>query len=134
MNPQPDPIVGNITAIIFVLAIVFYAIKAISENNIIHISDKLIIGYVDADPITINEVHHHHKTIKTVQTKTKTKKVVITKPDFESQQLYADCIDALVALGMKKREAQNKASIIFSTTNPQPKTIQEFLMIALKLP
>jgi Holliday junction resolvasome RuvABC DNA-binding subunit len=33
-----------------------------------------------------------------------------TKNNFESQQLYLDCIDALHALGMKKSEAKKKAS------------------------
>lgn len=46
MNPQPDPIVGNIVAAIFVLTVVFYTAKAIGENNIIKLNDKFIIGYV----------------------------------------------------------------------------------------
>lgn len=130
MNPQPDPIVGNICAIAFFLMIALYTIKAIKDGKSIQFNDNFVIGHLQYDPIFVNEIHHNHKTVKTV----KTKKVIVEKPDFESQQLYADCIDALVALGMKKKEAKNKAIFVFSTTNPQPKTIQEFLLIVLKLP
>lgn len=132
MNPQPDPMIGNIVATIIVLMVIYYTIKAIKENKSIVLNDKFVIGYIDTDPIVINEAHHHHKATKTVHTKTK--KVVVKKPDFENQPLYTDCVDALVALGMKKKEAKNRAMSIFSTTKPQPKSIQEFLTLALKLP
>ena len=75
------------------------------------------------------------KPVKIIRTKTetvRTEKVVETKPSFESQQLYVDCIDALIALGMKKKEAKAKAKFIFSTMNPQPSTVEDFLMIALR--
>lgn len=132
MNPQPDPMIGHLMAVIFVAAIFFYALKAVKENKTVRFNDNFVIGYIESSPIVVNEVHHNHKTVKTIEQKTKTKikKVV----DVESQQLYADCVDALVALGMKKRQAQHQATFVFSTTYPQPKTIQEFLMIALKLP
>lgn len=130
MNPQPDPMIGHIVCAILLTMIVFYTLKAMQEGKSIKIDDNFVIGYIQSDPIFVNEVHHNHKTVKTV----KTKRVIVEKPNFESQQLYADCIDALVALGMKKKEAKSKATFIFSTTSPQPKTIQEFLLIALKLP
>jgi hypothetical protein len=148
MNPQPEPIVGQIGAILFIVAVIFSAIKSYFENDGIDIKtlDNFVIGHledsqvektVELQPI----IHHHNNTTVKKYTKptkvierVKVKRVVETKPDLESQQLYADCIEALVALGMKKREAKNKALFVFSTTHPQPKTIQEFLMIALKAP
>ena len=132
MNPQPDPMIGHICASIFVLMIIYHTIKAFKANKPFVLNDNFVIGYMETDPVIMNEVHHHHKAVQTVRTKTK--KVIVKKPDFESQQLYADCIDALIALGMKKKEAKNRATFIFSTTDPQPKSIQEFLIIALKLP
>jgi hypothetical protein len=134
MNPQPDPIIGHIFAAMFIIAIVFYAVKAAKENKVVRFDDNFVIGYVESSPIVINEVHHNHKTVKTIEKKTKTRTKIKKVVDVESQQLYADCVDALVALGMKKRQAQNQATFVFSTTHPRPKTIQEFLMIALKLP
>jgi hypothetical protein len=125
MNPQPDPIIGNIIALLFVLTTIFYAVKAIFENQTFQLSDNFVIGYIETDPIIINEVHNDHETHSA-----KTKQSI----DWQSQQLYTDCINALVALGMKKKDAKNKTILVFSTSNPQPKTIQEFLMIALKLP
>lgn len=132
MNPQPNPMIGHICASIFVLMIIYHTIKALKANKPIVLNDNFVIGYMEHDPVIINEVHHHHKSVKTVRTKTT--KAIVKKPDFENQPLYVDCIYALVALGMKKKEAKNRATVIFSTTNPQPKSIQEFLTIALKLP
>lgn len=124
MNPQPDPIVGHIVAAFIVLMTLVYTIKAFLENKTLQFNDNFVIGYIESDPIIVNEIHEH-----------KTKKVIVnSKPSFESQQLYLDCIDALVALGMKKREARNKAKFVFSTMNPQPQSIQEFLVIALNMP
>jgi hypothetical protein len=124
MNPQPDPIVGDIIAALVILIVVIYTIKAVLENKTLQLNDNFVIGYIESDPIIINQIHEH-----------KSKKVIVNKkPSFESQQLYLDCIDALVALGMKKREARNKAKFVFSTMNPQPQSIQEFLVIALNMP
>lgn len=111
MNPQPSEYVGNLGALLFFALFIFYAIKSYVDGQTIDINkiDLVTFGYIE-DPIT-----------------TKT-----TNLNFESQQLYLDCIEALYTLGYKKSEAKKKAKLIFSTFNPQPSSIQEFLSVALK--
>jgi hypothetical protein len=129
MNPQPHPIVGEFFAFIIMLLTAFYAYKAYIQGKSINLNelDIFTIGYIEETPpaqITHVVEKHFHKT--------KTKRVIETKPSFESQQLYVDCIDALVALGVKKKDAKTRAEFIFSSINPQPSTVQEFLIIALR--
>ena len=127
MNPQPNPIIGEIGAFITMMIVAFYTYKAYHEGKSIDLNklDMFTIGYIEeTSPVTHVVEKHFHKT--------KTKRVVETKPSFESQQFYVDCIDALVALGMKKKDAKSRAEFIFSTMNPQPSSVQEFLMIALR--
>ena len=112
MNPQPDPILGHLFASLFVVMLIIYTIKAIKDNKIVQYSDDYIIGYIrdnNADTITVS--------CNVVE-------------NIESSQLYTDCVAALVALGMKKSEAKTKTKNIFKTCIP--KTIQDFLSIALK--
>ena len=127
MNPQPNPIVGELCAFIMVCLTAFYTYKAFIEGNSIDLNkiDMFKIGYIEeTSPVTQVVEKHFHKT--------QTKRVVETKPSFKSQQFYVDCIDTLVALGVKKKDAKSRAEFIFSTMNPQPSTIQDFLMIALR--
>ena len=142
MNPQPDPIVGNFVALIIIVLVAFYTYKAYLTGKSIDLNklDNFIIGYIEAEPTT-RVVEKHFQTInnpvKVVKEKTeivRVETVIDTKPSFESQQLYVDCIDALYALGMKKNEAKKKAKFIFSTMKPAPATIQEFLIIAMSIP
>ena len=119
MNPQPDPITGDLVALLVMCGIAFYTWKAYSEKKAIHLSDLFTIGYVESNPVVVQEVHHvHNNNVHTVQT--------VKASSFEDQQLYIDCIDTLVAIGYKKREARAKAKKIFSSPNP-PTTVQEFL-------
>lgn len=119
MNPQPPEYVGPIFAGIFILMLVYQIIKAYNSGKIIDLKniDLIHIGYIESENPTQNIYN-----ITSVD----------NKPSFESQQLYVDCIDALVALGMKKSESKKKAKQIFSTHDPMPSTVQEFLMIALR--
>lgn len=114
MNPQPPESLGQLVALLFSLLVIYYAIKAYYNNPPIHINDLYTIGYVEEskNPSIIN--------------------VVTNKPNFESQQIYIDCIDALYSLGMKKSEAKRKTKEIFSSMDNPPSSIQEFLMIALR--
>lgn len=114
MNPQPPEHVGQLVAIFFTLLVIYYAIKAYYNNPPINFNDLYTIGYL--------EDSHNVPIVN----------VVTNKPNFESQQLYIDCIDALQALGMKKTEAKRKTKQIFSSMENQPSSIQEFLMIALR--
>lgn len=130
MNPQPSEHIGVLFAIIFVCMVIYHTIKAIQDCKTISIDDNFIIGYIESDPINIHV--DQFPTSRVI--KAKTKKILVEKTSFESQQLYADCIDALVALGMKKKQAKEKAKYLFSTMKTQPKSIQEFLQLALKMP
>jgi hypothetical protein len=138
MNPQPDPMIGNIMAFIVIAVVTFYTYKAYLSGKSIDLNklDNFIIGYVEESPTL--EKHYHNtynnptKIVKSVEKIIE--KVIDTKPNFESQQLYVDCIDALYALGMKKNEAKKRAKFVFSTINPPPTTIQDFLIIALNTP
>lgn len=146
MNPQPSPIAGEIGAFVVICIFVFYAYKAYFEGKSIDLNklDNFIIGYVESPPLVEKHYHNTYKNpTKIIKSVDKVIERVVekvipqevpAKPNFESQQLYVDCIDALYALGMKKNEAKRKAKFIFSTMNPPPSTIQEFLTIALNMP
>jgi hypothetical protein len=46
MNPQPDPIIGNIFAFMFIATVAIYTYKAYFERQVVDI-DKFIIGYIE---------------------------------------------------------------------------------------
>lgn len=143
MNPQPEPYVGTIFAIIFVIALVVYTIKGYyNKDN--KISDKYIIGYVDDyfEPIPV--IPNRPKVRRTTVSKPKQKvatpttKPVTTPPPStqvaaqpvkpqRDEALYNDCIGCLVALGYKKTEAKNKTSDIFD--NHEITTIEQFIKL-----
>jgi Holliday junction resolvasome RuvABC DNA-binding subunit len=137
MNPQPDPTVGNVVAIIFVLSIIFYTIQAINQNKTIQISDNFIIGYLESDPIIIqrndppNDFEKFDPNTPKTPVPTKSKEIDSIK-SIDKQPFYTDCIDALVALGMKKKEARQTTKTVFETTIPMPDNLQSFLLTALK--
>jgi Holliday junction resolvasome RuvABC DNA-binding subunit len=122
MNPQPPTHVGQIFAAIFGCMFLFYFIKEFfNQNNKTNSADLFTLGYIEeANNITVNV---KNKTIKQIKQ---------TKPSFESQQLYVDCIDALYSVGVKKSEAKKIAKQIFSSSDNPPKSVQDFLMIALR--
>lgn len=66
------------------------------------------------------------------QNSSKTNQPKKNKSVFEMQQLHIDCVDALYALGMKKSESKKRMQQIFGSMNNPPKTVQDFLMIALR--
>lgn len=114
MNAQPPEYIGPLLAAVFLAVMAWYAFKEYQSGNIVDLSkiDLVNIAFLDDQPV-INILTNSSNS-------------------FESQQLYLDCIDALHSLGMKKSEAKKKAKMIFSTLDPQPKSVQEFLVIALK--
>lgn len=119
MNPQPEPYIGNIVALIFFGMLVYFFFQAKREGKTIKINDLFTIGYIE-DQTPITTVNVRNKIVKE------------SKPSFESQQLYTDCIDALHAVGFKKMEAKKRAKQIFSSMDNPPNSIQDFLMIALR--
>lgn len=121
MNPQPDPMVGNLIATVVIFAIGFYAYKAYKYGPAIDIKnlDMITVGYVESDPRIIK------KNIKVVKKNT-------IEESIKDTQLYNDCVDALHSLGLKKSEAKRKTILIFNTVKPSPASVQEFLLIAFK--
>ena len=118
MNPQPSADVAQACATIAFLIGAFYAF--IAYNNVMSGSmpapnyDSFTLGTIEASPSQVVVIEKQ---------KTNT---------FESQQLYIDCIDTLVAIGYKKSEAKKRAKAIFSKHNPTPTSVQEFLNIVMK--
>lgn len=121
MNPQPDPMVGNLVATVVIFAIGFYAYKAYKYGPVIDLNklDMITVGYVESDPRIIK------KNIKVVKKNT-------IEESIKDTQLYNDCVDALHSLGLKKSEAKKKTILIFNTAKPTPASVQEFLIIAFK--
>lgn len=117
MNPQPPPYIGNIFAFIFGCLMFYYFVKAYSSKETKSLDLELFtIGYLEEPKTsTINITNNIVKQ---------------SKPNFETQQLFIDCVDALVALGIKKTEAKKRTKQIFSSHKP-PTSIQDFLMIAM---
>lgn len=113
MNPQPEPYVGNLVALLLFGLFIFYCIKSYNQSGEeSKINDLFTLGYLEDQPVQVINVHQNNGL---------------------DIQLYNDCIDSLHALGMKKSEAKKKTKFIFSNYSPAPKTVQEFLMIALKI-
>lgn len=151
MNPQPDPIIGNIGAFIFIALLIVFTFKAyISADHKISL-DKYVIGYID-DYVEVVPQPKIIKTkvvktpaprktkINTTPVKTPVSKVtnespVITKPvQPKTEQpvkpkideaLYNDCINVLTFLGYKKKEANIITKQIFNLH--QINSIQDFI-------
>lgn len=118
MNPQPSETVGAVWAIIFVLGIAFFTLKAFLEGDK-HIvpSDLFTLGYIETDgPSIINNNH-------TTNFYESPKNNIITK-------LQLDCIDTLVAIGYKKRIARKMTLDYFK--NNTASSVQEFISNVLK--
>lgn len=123
MNPQPDPIIGNLVATLVLGALVYYTYKAYKFGPVIDIKnfDMVTMGYVEADP----RITQITKKVKVVKANT-------IEESVKDTQLYNDCVDALYSLGVKKSEAKRKALLILNTEKPTPASVQEFLLIAFK--
>lgn len=116
MNPQPEPYVGNIFGLLFFGLVVYYTIKAYKFGPEKKLDDLFTIGYIENSPVSYTSIVVNESP----------------KNNFESEQIYFDCIDALHALGMKKSEAKKRTREIFSSMTTLPNSIQDFLMIALR--
>lgn len=118
MNPQPPEYIGVLFSILFVGLIIVNLIKEFNKKDCSQFNDLFTLGYIEeSSPRSIQNIN-----ITQVE----------TKASIESQQLYIDCIEALSALGMKKSEAKKRTKQVFASTFPQPQSVQEFLLIALR--
>jgi len=126
MNPQPDPSVGVSVAFLLMVIMAFFVGQSFAETK------KRGSTNTNYDLFTLGYYEQPTQSQPTI--------IVNQQPsdngivNFESQQLYLDCIDTMVSLGYKKTLAKKRAKIIFSTHKPQPSTVQEFLNIALSRP
>jgi hypothetical protein len=124
MNPQPDPSVGVYVAFLVIIVMAFFVGQSYAETK------KNGHANTNYDLFTLG--YYEQPSAPTV--------IVNQQPsdggiaNFESQQLYLDCIDTMVSLGYKRTIAKKRAKIIFSTHKPQPSTVQEFLNIVLSRP
>lgn len=129
---QHDPVetISLVCTIIF--AIVSFCSFLFSQKNTY--SDFFEIGYVvDKKPMPVRKPVRTQKAIApmvVVKTKPKVKVQKETKKVPDLTQFHKDCIDALISLGMRKKEATKRMQDIFKKY--QPKTIQEFIQAAFK--
>ncbi len=133
MNEQPALWIGNLFAFIFVAMVIFNTIKAYHDPSVTNkLNDAFTIGYIYDRPSF--RTYNRMVNVKPVKDSIKatvvkpTKSTKTTKPQLT--QLQIDCIDALVALGMKKTQAKQRANEVFQHYSFD--SIQEFLSIAFK--
>jgi hypothetical protein len=129
MNPQPPVYIGQLIALGMIFVMLYYAIKAHYDTSTSGPSDLFTLGYIEENQAPVNVVV---KTKIPKQQKPIVKVVVNNQPKLENTQLFIDCVDALYALGMKKRDAIKRAKDIFASSSTPPKSVQEFLIIALR--
>lgn len=133
MNPQPD-MIATITSTMMFLCVCIYFFM--DKKNHYNLKDDFIIAEYKTQVIT-NPKPKNKKIIKKQtpkQSKPKKQKVDKNikskeKKANEYSPLQQDCFDALIALGMSKKESKFVVNHTFNHRNP--KTIQEFLSIAL---
>jgi len=124
MNPQPDPSVGVYVAFLVMVIMAFFVGQSFADTKKRGSTntnyDLFTLGYYEqpSSPTVIVNQQSNDNGIA----------------NFESQQLYLDCVDTMVSLGYKKTLAKKRAKLIFSTHKPQPSTVQEFLNIVLSRP
>ena len=134
MNPQPHPIVGQFGVLIFALLTAYFCFTG--KRKDFQLSDKFTIGYINDDiPQVVQTINtNQRKTKVTTQnnkTSTTKKKVPqslltpVKEVDPINEELFEDCVLALVSLGTKKTQAKRIAQEVFDSHNP--KTIEDFI-------
>jgi hypothetical protein len=118
MNPQPSETAGAVWAVIFVLGIAFFTLKAFLEGDKHTMpSDLFTLGYIETDgPSIINNSH--------------TTNVYEGAKKNSNTKLQLDCIDTLIAIGYKKRVARKMTLDYFKHNSPS--SVQEFISDILK--
>ena len=133
MNPQPEPYVGHLLALVFGFMFLYFAFKSYHSKNTSKPSDLFTIGYIEESTnvpvvnVETKPIIRVKPVVKVIQQQQEQKKV-----SAEDNPIYADCVDAIKALGMKKTEAIKQAKDIFTNFDNPPRSVQDFLMIALR--
>lgn len=127
MNEQPQEIMSQIIAVVFVLiaflTYLFGRVKPIDLNN-------FEIGYISDNPVPVRtQIIARPEFVPQVKVAPVTSPKP-SKPKPQVSPLQQDCIDVLRAMGMKKSESVSKMNQIFNHKNP--KTVQEFISEAFK--
>lgn len=124
MNPQPHPIVGQFGVLIFALLTAYFCFTG--KRKDFQFSDKFTIGYINDD---VPHVVVHSDVPKNINTKKKQVPQSLLTPIKEEEpidnELFEDCVLALVSLGTKKIQSKKIAKDIFEKHNP--KTIEDFI-------
>ena len=144
MNTQPDQYIINIFSIGFVLLVLYHAATTKNTTNIFT-NDMVDILY-EVNPQQVNndivpqKKAKKHKTNKTKpnkilvdveqpQTETQTPQLIEKTKDKLTQktftELHHDCVNALMSLGMKKRESVSTVIRIFNKYDIQ--SIEDFI-------
>jgi Holliday junction resolvasome RuvABC DNA-binding subunit len=151
MNQQPFEGLTQFLASLFILYTLYNFVKYSQNPNAKGFSDIYELGYVYDKNLTntiainatvdlpkIKKVKQQKQAMKPEvikpihEKKENTTKVIKKKTTKHYNQLQQDCYDALIALGMKKKEATFVVNSTFNKTNVS--TVQDFLQIALIVP
>lgn len=112
MNEQPSTFMGDITALIIVFMFCYFFMKSYNVSLNSKHADLFTVGYIeDIKPNPVNVVINN------------------SPANGINSPIYNDCVQSLMALGMKKKASMKMAQDIFTLYNPQ--TIQEFLSKAM---
>lgn len=126
MNPQPHPVVGQFGVLIFALLTAYFCFSG--KRKDFQFSDQFTVGYIN-DDVPHVVVERDIPRTKTVTRKKKQVPQSILTPIKEEEpidnELFEDCVLALVSLGTKKVQSNRIAKDIFEKHNP--KTIEDFI-------
>ncbi|NDG28614.1 hypothetical protein EB118_00725 [bacterium] len=133
MNPQPHPFVGQLGVLIIALLTVYFSFT--NKRKGISFNDEYVIGYISDNVQKSVEFVDNTKIRKTSVKKSRVVPLEITSPTQKpvvqqkkiviNQELFNDCVLALVSLGTKKTEAKRITQDIFIKHNPS--TIEDFI-------
>lgn len=148
MNPQPDQFTINIFTIGFILLIIYYVVTKKNTTNIFANDLVDILYEVESKPInniiikqkkkklnksykpyttnvtnTKNNITHHtENVVEKIIPQPQIKEVLMQKT---FNELHHECVNALMSLGMKKRESINTVIKIFNKYDIT--TIEDFI-------
>jgi len=105
-----------------------YIEKPIYKDRIVY-KDKPVTVYkerVVKDTTEISKLKNEIAILNSKISKLKSEQIVVRTQEQKEHPLYRDCVDAAVALGCKKREAEKGVREFFATNNVD--SIEEFIV------
>ena len=149
MNPQPDPVTGQIIAMVLVLVVPI--LMMIAWNNPEKYAPKeksnwdlFKLGEIYEEEDLYSEDDHYHrvsptnimraidraKKPPTKKSRPKPSPEPAAEPNPKDHPLFDDCVSALVSLGHKKTLSKNTAAEVLTEFNPS--SIEEFIKLAYR--